>query len=510
MALSAGTPTPEGYQGAGYPRAGGAVPPGAPRSASPLIAALPRGPLAIVAGAILVGVTGGLATATLGTLPPLLLLCGAVGAGLVLRDPRWGLLAALGTVAVLPFGTLPVKVAITPTLLEAALGLTWGVFVMRLLLRREERLVTTALDGPVLLFLTVTLFAFVLGLGRGYTSQTFHDYAKMALSISIFPLLTNLLRTRRDLALALGGLAAGAAVAATLGLALYALGRGAERLLLKLAIVGYPTGKVLRYIEDDPAKPLRATGTAVDPNSFGGFLMVALVILVAQGAARRPLLPRLLTVAAVPPVALCLLLTYSRAAWVGAAGGILAIAVWRYRWLLPPLALGGAGVLALGIGGDFVQRLVLGIQLKDPATKLRLAEYRNALAIIREHPLFGVGFGAAPSIDLQTGVSSIYLTIAERSGLLGLALFLAVLLILAAQLWSSLLRPARHRVAFESAEGEAALALSGALVAALIAGALDHYFFHIGFAHMVALFWSLVALAIVAARLTLDQVRSQV
>ena len=90
MALSAGTPTPEGYQGAGYPRPGGAVPPGAPRSASPLIAALPRGPLAIVAGAILVGVTGGLATATLGPLPPLLLLCGAVGVGWCCAIPAGG------------------------------------------------------------------------------------------------------------------------------------------------------------------------------------------------------------------------------------------------------------------------------------------------------------------------------------------------------------------------------------------------------------------------------------
>ena len=46
------------------------------------------------------------------------------------------------------------------------------------------------------------------------------------------------------------------------------------------------------------------------------------------------------------------------------------------------------------------------------------------------------------------------------------------------------------------------MALTGALAAALVAGVLDHYFFHIGFAHMVALFWGLAALAVVAARLT--------
>ncbi|MBD0319419.1 MAG: HEAT repeat domain-containing protein, partial [Gemmatimonadetes bacterium] len=40
--------------------------------------------------------------------------------------------------------------------------------------------------------------------------------------------------------------------AAALGLGLYALGRGAEHFLVRLSRIGYPTGKILRYIEDDP------------------------------------------------------------------------------------------------------------------------------------------------------------------------------------------------------------------------------------------------------------------
>src|SRR5690606_15874525 len=75
-------------------------------------------------------------------------------------------------------------------------------------------------------------------------------------------------------------------------------------------------------------------------------------------------------------------------------------------------------------GSEFIHRLYLGFTLQDPATKLRLAEYRNAIAIIRKHPWFGVGFGDAPSIDLQAGVSSIYLVIGERIGLVGLTVFL--------------------------------------------------------------------------------------
>lgn len=450
--------------------------------------------LLVVVGSVLLGLLGGVAVAAFGPLVPLVLVVGLVGVALVLVEPRWGLLGVLAVIALLPFGTLPFKVAVTPTFLELALGLTWAVFASRLLLHREERLRVTRLDAPLLLFLVVTLFAFLLGLGQGYTPQTLHDYAKLLLAISLFFLVTNLVRQRADLVGALTGLVAAGAVAAVVGLGLYALGRRAESILARLAAIGYPTGKILRYIEDNPAKALRVTGTAVDPNSFAGFLMVALVLAIAQAAARRPLVPRALAVVAVPPLGLALLLTYSRAAWVGAAVGVLVLALFRYRWLLIPLALAGTLAQALHLGGGFVRRLVVGLQLKDPATKLRLAEYRNALAIIRDHPLFGVGFGAAPSIDLQTGVSSIYLTIAERAGLLGLGLFVVVFVLLGLRLLPVL---RRSRVG-TLPEEEATLALAGALVAALVAGALDHYFFHIGFAHMVALFWGVVALAVVA------------
>jgi O-antigen ligase len=480
----------------------------APRAQRPFAAGrtpLVGGPLPLVVAALALGVAGGVAVAGLGPILPLLLVIGATGTALVLLDARWGLLACWGVIALLPFGTLPFKVAITPTLLESALALTWLVFGVRLLLFRDETLRPTPLDGLTVVFLLITVFAFVLGFGRGYTSSTLHDYGKMVLSISLFFLVTNLVRTRQDLGLSLAAVTILGGGTAVLGLGLWALGRAAEPLLARLAIVGYPTGRIIRYIEDDPAKAIRATGTGVDPNSFAGLLMIALIGVVAQAAAQRPLVPRLLTFPAAPALALCLLLTQSRAAWLGAAAGIGCVALLRYRWMLPPLAAGAAAVLALGIGGGFVERLILGFRLQDPATKLRLSEYRNAIAIIREHPWFGIGFGSAPSIDLQAGVSSVYLVIAERMGLFGLALFLVILVVLAVQLWPVVTRLALR----DTPEAEATLALAAALLGAAVTGVLDHYFFNIVFSHMVALFWGLAALALVAARLAGEWGREQ-
>jgi len=44
----------------------------------------------------------------------------------------------------------------------------------------------------------------------------------------------------------------------------------------------------------------RATGTGVDPNAFGGFLMLVLVLAVGQAMAARPVVPRRLAVVTVP------------------------------------------------------------------------------------------------------------------------------------------------------------------------------------------------------------------
>src|SRR5690606_27545585 len=63
--------------------------------------------------------------------------------------------------------------------------------------------------------------------------------------------------------------------AALIGIFLWVLpDENANTLLNYLQRVGYPGGMVLRYIEDNPELSERAIGTSVDPNSFGGLLLM--------------------------------------------------------------------------------------------------------------------------------------------------------------------------------------------------------------------------------------------
>jgi len=159
-------------------------------------------------------------------------------------------------------------------------------------------------------------------------------------------------------------------------------------------------------------------------------------------------------------------------------------------------ALGGLAVYAFVPQADmFIGHLISGAQFQDRAAAMRLGEYKDAIRLISEYPVFGIGFGAAPSIDLYRGVSNVYLLIAEQTGLVGLSAFL---LVIARFLWYAF--GCLGQVRDVQLSG-IILGLASGIAGALIAGIFDHYFFNLDFPHTVALFWLFVGLTVVAIRL---------
>lgn len=424
----------------------------------------------------------------------------ALGAGyLVLSDTRYGVATALLIATALPFGTLPFRAVVTPSLLTLAILALLGVWLVRVLLQPDERLDLTPLGLPLIGFLGVCTFAFLLGSGGRPDATLLHNYVKFFLAVLFFFAVVNCVRTRDQTRWALRFLMIGGAVSAMIGLFLYVLpDNTALQILLAFGRIGYPTtGRVLRYVEDDPNGLERAIGFAVDPNSYGGMLALIGALTATQIVAERPVLPRWLLVAMAGAMLLTLFLTYSRAALGGIIVATMYVATLRYRRLW--WAILGAGLVAalllvgLGVGEQFAERVTEGVQFRDQANQMRLAEYRNAIAIIQAYPVFGIGFGQAPEIDLTAGVSSIYLAIAQRTGLVGLAVFLGIMGLFFVRGWGAL----RDVTAAGDDERAAWLvALQAAVAAALAVGLLDHYFFNIEFSHMSALLWGTIGLAV--------------
>lgn len=453
-----------------------------------------RGLLAAAAAAA--GLMAGYGVLVAGPLMMSAAILGIISGLVILRVPFLAVGLLIGLSAIIPFGVVPISVGpVTPGLVEIGLIL---VLALGLALLLMDRTTTMPVGGELafwFIFAGFLVAAFTLGLGRGYTPETLHNFGKFGLGVLMFPATLFFIRDDKRARNVVALVMAGTGIAATIGLALYAGGASfSERVLARLIPYGYPSGRIVRYIEDDPARAMRAVGTSIDPNAFGGLLMIGFVLAIGQLVIRHRAVPAPLALAIASLTGVAMLLTYSRGAWVGAAAGMFIVLWFRAKIWFVPIGIAATLGFVAGIGSGFVERLWLGFTLQDPATQLRLQEYENALRIIERHPWFGVGFGSAPSLDLQTGVSSIYLTIAQQAGIIGLALFLTVVGIIvwrtAAQLFAS-----RH----DSSE-DVAVPVAGTFASILTVGLVDHYFFNVEYAHMTALFWILAGLLVILRR----------
>jgi O-antigen ligase len=181
---------------------------------------------------------------------------------------------------------------------------------------------------------------------------------------------------------------------------------------------------------------------------------------------------------------------------LGLAAGLGYIGVLRYRRLIPFMLVIGLLFLLLPVTQDYVGRFLEGFQGEDLATQMRFGEYRDAFALIGRYPLFGVGFAGSPDIDLYLGVASVYLTIGQQMGVLGLLSFGAVMATIFGYAYFN-----RHYFNNQERLDSLWLGLYAAIIGGLVAGIFDHYLINIDFHHAVTVFWLFVGLAVAATRL---------
>ncbi|HEX2173568.1 MAG TPA: O-antigen ligase family protein, partial [Dehalococcoidia bacterium] len=369
--------------------------------------------IALVVGVCLVaGIAGGVLTAAVHPLAGFALLIGAgVGLGMLLKLDV-ALMAFVGTVYLLPFAKIPLRIGVSLTFLDVILTVLLLTWIGRVVSRRDAELTGSPVHPMVLIFLGLILTSFMLGV-QSMTADLLRLFLKLLNSILFFFTLTSLIRSRDQFVRVIRWTLWAAAIEAVVALVLYALSPDpAAQILSLLRPLEYPSGPgVIRYIAG--TETLRAIGTSVDPNVFGGMLVLILPLSIAfvlakEGPVRRPF-----QIVMVGALALALLLTMSRGAWLGAVAGFALIATFRYRRLWVVAALAAAVFFLIPQSDQFVERFQAGVQLQDRATQMRLGEYKDALRLIQTYPFLGVGFGSAPDVGLYVGASSVYLLIAE-------------------------------------------------------------------------------------------------
>ena len=454
----------------------------------------------------LVALAVGLLLGYTGVLITIVVLAALGGAVWALTDIEIGLWSIVAIIALLPFGALPVKIVFTPTFLDLAMGGVLLVYALQWVSGRRSRITTTPAHAPIAAFIVMAVFTFVAGLTNGpLTSNLIRHFAEFILSIAFTFVIVDWIDSREKLNRLVVMLILCGAAAALLGMGLFVIPETlAERALSSLRVVGYPSGSggVLQYIESNPELGQRAIGTSVNPNAFGGLLAIVGALAAPQVTAPQPPFGsrwRWLWVAAFLLIAVCLILTFSRAAMAGLALGIFcaALASPRYRVWAVWLIIGAVVIGLLPWTQTYVDRFVQGAQGADLATQMRFGEYKDAFILLSRYPWIGVGFAAAPDIDIYLGVSNAYLSIAQQMGFTGLAVFGVVLLLVFGWAFDRR-RAARNDPALEPLF----LGAHAALVAALVVGLGDHYFVNLDFQPAQTLFWMIVGLCLSATRLS--------
>jgi O-antigen ligase len=426
-----------------------------------------------------------------------------VAAGLyILTDLQAALYVTIGTVALLPFATLPVKVALVPTFIDIALGSFLLVYLFQWMTGQREGFRLVPAHALIAVFILFTLFSFVAGLVNAPpTPSVLRKFVELILTMITGIVIVDVARDVRTLRrIALVFILVGA-VQALIGLILVLINDAtAERILNSLSRFGYPSGGVIRYRDDNPELAERAIGTWVDPNAYGGFLLLVGALTGTQILAERPVTGRRwLALLLFAPIGATLVLTQSRGAVIALAAAAAFVAVLRYRWLLGVMVLAVVLALFLPFTQSYIDSFRDGLTAQDLSTQMRLGEYKDALILIGRYPIIGVGFTGTPDRDIYLGVSMLYLKIAGGTGLVGLTLFL---LAMAEVFRYGLVR--WRRLVCRPDLFNVWLGFTAGMVGAMVSGIFDHYYFNIDFNGAGLMFWLFVGLTLAASRLADD------
>jgi O-antigen ligase len=172
----------------------------------------------------------------------------------------------------------------------------------------------------------------------------------------------------------------------------------------------------------------RLSGMLIDPNAFGGLVVVALAVHASTFFGERPIIPGWAGLFCTVTLAAGLFLTLSRSAWMGFGLALLFSIPFRPRLIAACLAIGvvALGVLWISLGtGDRSE--VLRIANRPETAEQRLTQIRQAIPMIAESPIFGVGI--AGFLDAHGWIiHDTTVWMATEFGLVGLGVFLGFMI----------------------------------------------------------------------------------
>ncbi len=274
-----------------------------------------------------------------------------------------------------------------------------------------------------------------------------------------------------------------------------------------------PASSGTAIVQADTIRWLRPYGLMPHPNMLGGFLVIGLLatlVWVMNSQQKRWLVSIVIFAFGF----WCLLLTFSRSAWLGLAAGmcisgLMTIKMWWRDWqrLLRVSLVAGIFLIAAGLFFLIYQPFLAArtgvttesIELRS--TSDRIVYNQIALDAIKKSPLLGTGIGNFPwyatdylaktTFDLRgQPVHNIFLSAWSELGIIGLGLFTIILCLTL----GAVVNHIRQSGSNQNDSIFVYAAAMGSIIAFLVIGLFDHYPWTL--IQFQVAFWMLMAVAV--------------
>ncbi len=144
-------------------------------------------------------------------------------------------------------------------------------------------------------------------------------------------------------------------------------------------------------IKTNPDLKTRVIGTFGNPNVFAEYLEHILPVAMALVIAYKSKSKKIITAIMFITMLICLVLTFSRAAWIGFAGAVGLFLLLKYASMIP------IGIMMMVAAIPFMPKIIiqriLSINLSDTSNSYRMYIWEGTMNMIRDFWKTGVGFG---------------------------------------------------------------------------------------------------------------------
>lgn len=379
--------------------------------------------------------------------------------------------------------------ALSPALTDAALLIGAVAWAGKLIETRGRAFRRTPFAAPLCCFAALGVLSVAVSADAAFSFYNYHQL--MGRYLLVYYLFVQNVTTARSLRRVVWAAALSALCAAGYGVYQYVHGIDVTD---------------MRWVDGEqfPELKTRVFSTLENPNLLAGYLTAVMSVAFGFCCKLRDLRGRGAAAALFLLCGACLLMTYSRGAWLSLFAVLSFYGALKNRRLLfwGALFLTAATLL----DGSVSERLASSFDARDTSSSMRVALWESTIAMILEHPLLGIGWGVYwkvyPLYDffIQNDAVKIvhahnmYLNIAAEIGLPGLLAFLACLF-------------GHAHLAFTDASRRASPFLSGlalgaglALAALAVGGLTDYVLFN---TRLSMLFWLFCAVIVLIGRKSL-------